>query len=226
MTRLATVLLVALSPVVAGCVSPDGVSPWRRCLDWIEGKPHLPSYSPAHIATSARVEEIGRKIIAQNTFTGIEPQFITHGVSETALFHRGPEELHISEGLVNLCKTDAQLAAVLCSELGKMSAEKRNASRTAPARDSIPDSALPGGTSIAGGVGDNTVRDAERAFRERQRTTSAAAGQSDPRKLARDFMKGAGFDPEELDKVVPLLKQSSRGDAIQKQMLGPSSAPW
>jgi hypothetical protein len=199
----------------------------RRAWDRISGKPPLPSYTPAHIANAARVEELGRKIIAQNTFTGIEPVFHTQGVREAVLFHRGTDELIISEGLVEQCKTEAQLAAVLCSELGQMVAEKRNARRAGIERDSIPDAGLPGGASTAGGIADDPGRAAELAFRERQqpRRPTPKSEPSDGKKVARELMTGAGFDPEELGRVEPLLKQSPRGEALKKQMTGSAREP-
>ena len=81
----------------------------------------------ASLQTAERVETLGRQIIAQNTFTGLDPLFHTIGVPEPMLFHRGTAELFVSEGLVNRCKTEAELAAVLCSELGQMMAEKQAA---------------------------------------------------------------------------------------------------
>ena len=38
-------------------------------------------------------------------------------------------------------------------------------------------------------------------------------------------MRGAGYDPVDLDHVAPLLKQSDRGLAIKKQMSGSAQAP-
>jgi hypothetical protein len=226
MTRIAVGLAV-FCPLVTGCVSPDGASPLRRAWDRISGKPSAPDYSPGHIANAARVEELGRQIIAQNTFTGIEPMFQTQGIRETVLFHRGTEELIISDGLVEQCKSEAQLAAVLCSELGQMVAEKRNARRAGIERDTIPEVGLPGGTSTAGGSADDPARAAELAFRERQRpkVSVTKSEPADGKKLARELMIGAGYDPEELDRVQPLLKQSSRGEALKRQMTGPAAAP-
>jgi hypothetical protein len=227
MTRLA-VLGLALCPVVAGCAT-EGQSSLRRALGWDEPKvPKLPRGLdlPAHLENSSRVEELGRKIIAQNTFTGIDPLFMCPGIPETALFHRGAEELVISEGLVKRCKTEAELAAVLCSELGQMVAEKRAARRVGADRDTFPDTGLPGGVSTAGGTADDPARAAELAFRERrQPRTTTTVEPVDAAKLARDLMKGAGFDPAELDRVAPLLKQSDRGAALKKQLGGPAPAP-
>ena len=81
-------------------------------------------------AVAERVELLGRRLVAQNTFLGIDPLFTTVGGREVGerelvLFHNGTEQLYISEGLVTKCQSDAELAAVLCSELGQMVAEKR-----------------------------------------------------------------------------------------------------
>ena len=57
---------------------------------------------------------------------------------------RGTGEVFISEGLVKKCKTDAELAVVLCSELGQMMVEKRSGRAAGRDREPIPDVALPG----------------------------------------------------------------------------------
>jgi hypothetical protein len=227
MTRFAVLGLAVLCPV-AGCAS-DGQSSLRRALGWNEPKiQKLPRGMniPAHLETAERVQDLGQKIIAKNTFTGIEPLFMTQGIPETVLFHRGAEELFISEGLVKQCKTEAELAAVLCSELGQMVAEKRAVRRVGADRDYFPDAGLPGGVSTAGGAADDPARAAELAYRERrQPRTTSAAEPADAAQLARDLMKGAGFDPAELDRVAPLLKQSDRGAALKKQLGGSGAAP-
>jgi hypothetical protein len=38
-------------------------------------------------------------------------------------------------------------------------------------------------------------------------------------------MRGAGYDPAELDRVAPLLKQSDRGAILRKQLSGSAPAP-
>ena len=226
MKRLVVVGLAALVPVLAGCVSPDGEWSVRRALGLGEPRLKVKGYNPAHIANAERVDVLGRKIIEQNTFTGIEPLCLAIGTEEPILFHRGTDELIISEGLIQQCKTEAELAAVLCTELGQMVAEKRNARRAGVERDTIPDAGLPGGTSIAGGVADDPGRAAELAFRERERPRSTpTSSPADGKDVARELMRGAGFDPAELDRVQPLLKQSARGEALRKQMSGPAREP-
>ena len=221
---MARLVLVAIStvPLLCGCTS-DGSWSMSRMLGWDE-KPRQSQMPKADLATAERVETIGRKIIAQNTFTGIEPLFHTIGVPEPALFHEGPERLMVSEGLVKQCRTDGELAAVLCSELAKMLVEKKAARRVGAERDSFPEIGIPTGSGLAGGTPDDPARAAERAFQEKQRTKQAARESADALSPA-DLMRGAGFDPADLDRVAPLLKQSDRGLVIKKQLSGSAPAP-
>ncbi len=188
--------------------------------------PGTPKIPAALIETTERVELLGRRIIAQNVFTGLEPAFVAFGIPETVLFHRGTEAIFISEGLVKKCKTEAELAAVLCSELGQMMAEKRGVRRNGSDRDTIPDSALPGGVTVAGGTPADLGHEAEIAFRERRQPRSARTEAPDSAaKLSRDLLKGAGFDPAELDRVEPLLRQDERAKTLRKQMSNSAAPP-
>jgi len=220
--------VVLASIAATGCATTDG-GDWsvRKALGWDDERvPRGPDLPKGQLEAAEKVENLGRRIIAQYTFAGIEPMINLIGVPETVFFHRGPEEMWVSEGLVSKCKTEGELAAVLCSELGQMIAEKKAARRLGAERDTIPDSALPGGVSMGGGNPDDPGRSAERAYQERRLRKGAPildAGEAS--KISRDLLKSAGFDPAELDRVEPLLKQSERGVAIRKQMSGSAAAP-
>lgn len=218
--------LLLMSVVGMGCTA-NGELASGRLFGWEKVKtPRDPNLPLAHLETSERVESLGRRLIAQNAFTGIEPLFYTFGVPESVLFHRGAEELFISEGLVKKCKTEDELAAVLCSELGVMMAEKRGARRSGADKDTIPAAGLAGGVSVAGGTPLDPGREAEIAFRERQQPKSVpVADTADANKYAKELLKGAGFDATELERIEPLLKQSSRSAALRKQMSGSAPAP-
>jgi hypothetical protein len=70
------------------------------------------------------------------------------------------------------------------------------------------------------------ARDAERIYNEkRQAKTAPVATTADAAAAARDLMKGAGFDPVELDRVAPLLKQSARSVALRNQIGGSAPPP-
>ena len=215
---------VAVAILAAGCKT-DGEWSISRMLGWEDGQaPRTAKMPKADLAVAERVETVGRKIITQNTFTGIEPLFETVGIPEQVLFHRGSAELIVSEGTVKQCKSDGELAAVLCTELAQMMAEKKSARRVGSERDSFPEVSVPTSSGLAGGTPDDPARAAERAFLEKQRR-QANGETSDPAKLARDLMSGAGYDPAELERIAPIVKQSSRGLAIQRQMSGSAPAP-
>lgn len=230
MIRSACGLALALTvPVLAsGCLSDGRDWSVSRMLGW-DDRPAAPKLPPGQLETAERVETLGRKIIAQNPFTGLDPLFHTIGLEESVLFHRCPssglDELFISEGLVRQCKTEQELAAVLASELGAMMAERKAVRRASAGRDSFPEIGVPTGAGLAGGNPIDPGREAEQAFLERQRKRDAGRDASDPDKLARELLRGAGFDPAELDRAAPILKQSERGAAIKKQMSGSAPAP-
>jgi len=176
------------------------------------------------IEVAERVDQLGRTIIARNTFTGIDPLFHTIGVKELVLFHRGTEELFISEGIVEKCNNDSELAAVLCAELGKMVAEKKAAKKVGRDKDPIPDVNY-GGTPTSGNLPFDPSRDAELAFHERKYPRNASTIAADANSTARELLQGAGYSSGELDRVEPLLKNSDRGETLRKQMGGSGPLP-
>ena len=204
--------------VGAGCAA-DGEWSVRRALGLNDPMmPSMDKFPKPDYAVAERVDVVSKKIVVQNTFLGIDPLFHTLGVPESARFHRGPQNLFISEGLVKKCKSEDELAAVLCSELGQMVAEKRAVRSVGSDRETIPDAALPGGLPV------DTGRQLELADQDRH-PKPAAIDPVDAAKQARQIMTAAGFDPALLDQVQPLLKQSERGLTIRKQMSGSAPAP-
>ncbi|MFN4261809.1 MAG: hypothetical protein ACK4RK_21215 [Gemmataceae bacterium] len=194
------------------------------------------SHVQANTETAARVDALGRDIIAANPQIGIRPLFRTIGSPHPEIFHLGSTELLISEGLVQQCASDAQLAAILCHELGKMVSEKEGA---VDARSRLPDREPPvdmrvgndGGGSF--GYADQT-RQAELAKFQRQtghRPNRAAPTKPmlppDPQVLARTYLTKTGFAATELDAVTPLLKAAAAHQTFEKQMTGsPAKLPW
>ncbi|MDB5311625.1 MAG: hypothetical protein JWO38_5827 [Gemmataceae bacterium] len=211
---------VFCSTGLTGCLT-DGEWTVEKVLGWDDPKtPKGPKIPRGQIQMAERVEVLGRKIIAQNTFTGLDPLFNTLGMSDLVLFHRGTAELFISEGLVKRCKTEPELAAVLCSELGQMMAEKQSARGVGRDKDPVPDTSLPDS-----GLGTKGPKAAEVGRLEKKDPVGSPPAPGETAKLARQLLQGAGFDPAELGRVEPLLKQSDRGEALQKQMAGSALAP-
>ena len=82
------------------------------------------STSPASVQAAVRVDSLGRKLLAANPQIGIQPLFLTIGAPQPEVFHMATSQVDITEGLVNQCSSDGQLAAVLAGELGKMVSER------------------------------------------------------------------------------------------------------
>jgi hypothetical protein len=204
--------------LLGGCVH-EGTFSVEKLLGWDDGKIAAPVVTPESVQTAERVETLGRKIVSMNPFTGLDPLFHTVGVKESVLFHRGTAELYISQGLVEQCKTEPELAAVLCAEMGKMMAEKRGAASVGKDRDSIPNVALPDANGFDGS------RAAELARQDTKPARPFTADEKNPELLARGLLRGAGYDPTVMEQVQTLLRQSKRGDAIRTQMAGSAAAP-
>lgn len=227
MNRLAALTVCASLLASAGCLH-DGEWSVQKALGWDDERTTFdPKNAPrASLPVAERVETLGRKIIAQNTFTGIEPLFMTIGVKESVLFHRGTEQLCISEGLVAKCKTDADLAAVLCAELGQMVAEKRAAKGLGRDIDPIKDVSHGAAPVLGGGSPVDPGREAELALHQKRYPRGGGGvDQFDATKTAHELLTGAGFAAADLDRVEPLLKQSDRGEKLRKQMGGSAPPP-
>ena len=55
--------------------------------------------------------------------------------------------------------------------------------------------------------------------------TRAVTQELDAAKLAQELMRGAGYDPADLERIEPLLKDAARHDAIRKQLTVSAPAP-
>jgi hypothetical protein len=229
MKRLVVLTAGAALLLSTGCTH-DGVSSLRKSLG---GDPPGRGLAPggkepvtipkASVEVAQRVEFVGRKLLAQNTFSGLEAdsvQFMVLGVKEIVLFHRGAELLFVSEGIVEKCQTDAELAAVLCAEMGKMVAERRAARAVRRDADPIPEVGPAGGPLFPGGTATDAGRQANAAV-PGQKPGAAP----DPAAAARELLQGAGYSPAELDRVEALLKPSERGEKIRTQMGGSAPPP-
>jgi len=202
--------------LICGCTHTGTLSV-EKLLGWEESGPM--NVTPESLKTAERVDALGRRIIAQNPFSGLDPLFHVVWVRETVLFHRGNAAVFVSAGLVEKCRTEPALAAVLCAELGKMSAEKRRAAQLGKDREGITS------VTVSEGNGFDPAKAAEVASQAAGGTKRFTADELNAEAVARDLLRGAGFDVAELERAQPLLRQSQRGDDIRKQMAGTAAPP-
>ena len=90
---------------------------------------------PASTLAATRVNTVGSEVVAKNKDDlGVKPVFFTMGVHEVEISHSKSGMVILSEGLVERCPTDTELAAAICHELGKMAAEQAARGRATASR--------------------------------------------------------------------------------------------
>jgi hypothetical protein len=186
------------------------------------------SYAPADKAIAFRLDMLGRKILAANPHAGLQPVFIPIGEPQLEVFHKGLDQIYVSEGLIKKSASEAQLAAVLCRELGRMVSE-REALASVATRD--PDRGPPPEVSF-GNAGQidaaDQVRYAELAkLSPRRRRTDRPLPPPDPTVLAHLYLKNAGYREADLEEAAPLLAQANSTYQAE-QFIKPASgaAQW
>jgi hypothetical protein len=178
------------------------------------------SYAPATEEVAKRVLTMGQQIIVANPQIGMRPVFMTIGSPEPEIFHRGQNQVIVTEALAKLCTTDRLLAAVLCLELGKMVSEREAiASVRARQPEHEPPPEARGGGDSSFGPSDQT-RLAELARYERTRRPASAPPPPppDPRVLAQTYLAKAGFHAADLEAAAPILQKAEANFRLEKQM--------
>jgi hypothetical protein len=238
MTRRAGLLVVSLAVVCGGCGQGSLSSLWPDApLGGVPDRPFaaapsgpvgpVPTFkqAPATEAAARRVNEVAQRILAANADLPVKPLILAVGRPEPEIFHQDTAALYISEGLVSQCATEAQLAAVLCNELGKMvSTRQALLALKAHRPDRRPPPTVAIGNDGGGGFGpaDATYRAEQLKFEEQTgKAGGALSPPPDPQLLARTFLKRAGFEPTDLDAVAPLLREAEKHSDIETQITAP-----
>lgn len=220
--------IVILPGLVAGCSSTGPNA--TVAANPFETRPaaspiRQASFNPASIQAAARVDLLGRKLVDANPQAGVRPLFRTIGAPQPEIFHHGTAEVDITEGLVRLCQTDGQLAAVLCQELGKMVSEREALAGPhlrQPQRQPPMDLRI--GNDAGGSGPPDQTNLAELAKFERGRPPSGQGPTPptpDPAALARSYLKRAQFAESELDAVSPILAAAAANCTFEKQFTAP-----
>ena len=223
-------ILAACAPLwllAAGCVEVQRsqlVSPSSEIEPVVARSLNRTTQAPAAEAVAKRVIAVGHKIVLANPGLGLRPLFITGGMPYLEIFHKGTGGLNgcqviITEGLVNRCTTDEQLAAVLCHELGKVVAEREAAASldVRQGEEHLPPD-VPIGNDTAGtfGPADGT-RMMEVAKIEKGRCKPGGKlpiPSADA--LALEYLKRAGYRADNLEKARPLLREADEHYSLEK----------
>lgn len=191
--------------VLAGCATDgrDGFA-FRNPFNTDRG-PDPTKLPPASTLAATRVNSVGSAIAAKNKDAlGVEPVFFTIGVREAEISHQRTGMVILSEGLVDRCPTDPELAAVICHELGKLAAEQ--AHDRANERD-------PGGPRLTRDVVGGTyepdmTRLAEQAKFDRRNTRTDREPRRDPRAIAENLLVNSGYQAGDLGRMDQLIREA------------------
>jgi hypothetical protein len=205
----------ALFVGLAGCLDHELSGPTLR-----NKAVEVPRLPEASLAAAARVDQVGRQLLGQNPFLGVEPTFHTYGQAEPEVFHPDLNGVFITEGLVQRCKSDEELAAVLALELAKMSAERRTAERLRNNPGPLP--TLPDVAAVSpGGIGsDQNQLGTQALFDRKLSSPGKPAPPDDPQAAAAEILRAAGFDPKVLEHVAPLVQEAGRNHAASDGLGG------
>jgi hypothetical protein len=212
----------------AGCLDGPGSTHASNALDGAPRVvPRAAVANPASTEASARVDTLGRRLLAANPQAGARPLFITVGVPDPELFHRGTEDIYITEGLVRLCPADGPLAGLLALELAEAVSEREAAAAPASLRqpDRLPPMRVDPGGGFSGRTPDQTELAELGRYDADRRKRQQAPPRPDPRKLAAKYLVNAGFREEELDAAASLRETARASNKYEKQLLGAAPTP-
>ncbi len=194
---------------VSGCVSDEpklttvSQNPFGRA-GTVQGT--KVAHAPATEEVANRVWKLGGKILAANPRIKLPVHFQTIGDPKPEIFHlvqRDGSQIFITQGLVNQCKNDDQLAALLCQELGEIASEQAAQARSARTAAPRPPMMTP---QIGNDIGDASRTDQMilgRYEKEQRQAESTLPPLVAPDKLARGYLQNAGFNPKEFDAAAP-----------------------
>ena len=233
---LCLVILVALA---VGCFSSGEKTPLVSTDSFGNTGPVEPvrkaSFAPASSEISARVDQVGRKILAANPQIGLKPLFATIGSPSPEIFHQtrpdGIAMVYVTQGLVQQCKSESELAALLSRELGKMVSEREARTKT-ETRDPqrLPPMDVPigqaGMSSISSGSDLTHMAEVAR-FENSHPRRGGLLPAPDPLALARMYLAKAGYREADLDAARPLFDAAEKNAALEKTLGGgPRQGNW
>jgi hypothetical protein len=162
---------------------------------------------PASTLAATRVNTVGSAVVAKvKDDLGAKPVFFTMGVHEVEISHSKSGMVILSEGLVERCPTDTELAAAICHELGKMAAEQAPRSG-----DREPVTPRLSRDVVGGTYEPDMTRMAEEAKFDRRAPraeTRARDPRPEPRTLAENFLIKAGYTADDYARMNALLREA------------------
>jgi hypothetical protein len=192
--------------------------------------PRQPTAATASTPELARAEKVLYRLHMANAQIPVKSTLVLKKDRQPSIRHQGLSRIVISEGLLERCETEGQLASVLALELGKMTREREQRLAEQTGRSALePPMEVPIGRD-AGRYGDAEL--AYRAEMEKfgidRRKPAEQEPISDPKLLARQYLSKAGYPETELEAVPALLQPQLPADAKRLPPIavpGPGNSP-
>ena len=218
---------ILLVGIVVGCDSPARLP--HLVPEGHSDEQFQRAFSKSQVAASeaaaTRALKVAQRIYDANTHMPLKPTLMTIGRPEKAIFHEGASGLtgsriYITEGLIDACKTDDQLAAVLCVQLGRMMAE--HAERSAGTEEDK------GRLTIDERIG----RESDRGFgsadgtrmmeiAKRQKMARERRLKADPTQCAETYLRRTDYSVQALLEVSALLLQIESNEETMREAVAP-----
>jgi hypothetical protein len=216
--------MICMAISMAGCLGDDaGREPFALRNPFKTERKVEPSGPAASTQVATRVDTVGKAVVAANASElRTKPIFMTLGGDNPMIFHRRSGEIVVSEGLVKRCSSDAELAAALCHEIGKLAAEREDRGTPRQEHDLPPSPRFPPDV-VGGGQPADMTGLAEAATYDRRNPRAPRApreARPDPNVLARNFLTKAGHEADELKRMEPLLKEAEENGEKRDVMKG------
>lgn len=146
----------------------------------------------------ARVDAVASRILMHNKQLGLHARFEVIPGADRKMLHKSDRLVQLTEGMVDACVRDEQLAALLALELGRMAAQ-RQADRASDDERLPPLDVRIGGPD-GGGFGPQ-LQQAEMAKLGMDRRKPASESPPNAEDIARQILMRSGFAPAELDGI-------------------------
>lgn len=231
--RMRWICVTCLS--LTGCIPlprmPDEPPTQQVASSLNEPRRALPTrvqYAPASNETSLRVMLIKDKLTGDNPQLGIKPYVVAIRSNDPEVFHVGLNTIYVTDGLVQQCQTDNQLAAVIANELGRMISE-----RESRVGDDVrqPERMRPVHLPIGGGgnafEADPLHRIELAQFEKHYPKHPKGLPAPNPQNVAREILDRAGYQRTDLDAAWPILQNAQRFQVMESQFKGiPNQNGW
>jgi predicted Zn-dependent protease len=217
-TRKLSGILIATS-LLSGCAGTGFMNPGSATAP----PPSSPSSVPTTLTSSranepyaaetARVEQIGEKLLRANPQLGLKLRFVVKPSSAIELYHQGDNRLCVSLGLLQQCRSDAQLAAALALEMSNLVSERHGRAEAAAQtldRDPPPADLRIGRDGGTFGDADQIGKAELAASGRDRRRPKHTPTPFDHLGTARQCLTKAGYPATELDGILALVEKEKQ----------------